>query len=102
MKPIAFLCPILCPIFSSILLPAFSLKDATKLCINCKFFKTVVPDDASYGKCTLFPIVENNLSYLVTGVEKIDYFYCNVARKHNEMCGTKGTYYRKRLPEKGE
>lgn len=67
-------------------------------CTNCKFFKNILPSDTSNGKCALFPIVENNLNNLVNGIEKIGYFYCDVARKHKEMCGKSGKHYRNRLP----
>jgi hypothetical protein len=67
-------------------------------CTNCKFFKNILPSDMSSGKCALFPIVENNLNKLVNGIEKIGYFYCDVARKHKEMCGKSGKHYRNRLP----
>jgi len=67
-------------------------------CINCKFFKNILPSDMSNGKCALFPIVENNLNNLANGIEKIGYFYCDVARKHKEMCGKSGKHYRNRLP----
>jgi len=98
-QTIVFLWPAVFSILISFLGPALSLKEPVyKHCINCKFFKNVHPTDTSYGKCTLFPIVENNMNYLVNGIGKVDYFYCTIARKDNKMCGTSGMYFKKNVP----
>ena len=88
----------------SILLPMFSsLKEnpiipLPKLCINCKFFTNSLFTDSKYGKCSLFTkIEESKADFLVNGIRtrknKIDYTYCSIARKYDDMCGRNGTKY---------
>ena len=86
-------------IICSIFLPVFSLKETTpKHCINCKFFTNTLMTYNKYGKCTLFPKIEqNNVEFLVTGTtnnKNIDYNYCSIARKYDDMCGNEGTKYK--------
>jgi len=91
----------------SIIVPIFSLEKTTpKICVNCKFFKNdLIFDIASekrYGKCLAFPIVteENENDYndfLVTGIKKnkiIEYSYCSIARRSEDMCGKGGKMYK--------
>ena len=87
--------------FCSIILfafPAFSLSNVTpKLCINCKYF---ISDDtdAKFGKCSLFPKIEENKKYyLVNGIDSgaIEYHYCCVVRNDDTKCGKKGKMYKK-------
>jgi len=53
--------------------------------------------DNRYGKCLLFPKVETNLDFLVTGIEKIEYRYAYIARKYVDMCGVEGKLYQKKI-----
>ena len=92
-------------IIYSILLPVFSLKETPKLCINCKFFTNTLMTDNKYGKCTLFPKIEqNNVEFLVAGStnnnKNIDYSYCSTARNYDDMCGNKGTKYKSKHSKK--
>ena len=84
-----------------IILSVFSLKKTRpKLCINCKFFVNNLNDN-KYGKCSFFPIEENNTNFLVIGFENIDYYYCSTARNYDNMCGKEGKKY-KNKPSKKE
>lgn len=90
-------------IICSILLPIYCLKvTKPKLCINCKFF---IPDngDGEYGKCSLFPIIEYNISYLVNGVNyiaPIEYSYCAISRHMPHMCGKEGKLHKRKYIKK--
>ena len=85
-------------IICSIILPVFSLKEITsKFCINCKFFTNNIITRNEFGKCSLFPIVEKNDEFLVTGNKKVDYTYCSIARKYDDMCGKEGKKYKNKL-----
>jgi hypothetical protein len=88
-------------IICSIILPTLSLKKTLpKLCVNCKFFINSVSGENKYGKCSLFPNKENNINFLVTGVED-SYSYCSYARINDDMCGKEGKKYKKK-PSKNE
>jgi hypothetical protein len=72
-----------------------------KLCIDCKFFRKGFFTNNKYGKCSLFPIEEeNNNRYLLVDGNKMnnkpEYHYCAVARKFKSMCGPEGTLYVKK------
>ena len=62
--------------------PNFSLK----LCINCKHFITDNKENI-FGKCKMFPQIENKLNYLINGIKKDGYSYCSTARGFSNMCG---------------
>jgi hypothetical protein len=82
-----------------ILLPGFSLKkNIPKTCVNCKFFINSFTGDNEYGKCSFFPMLdENDVNYLVTGIKgNIEYHYCSTARKTHDMCGIEGKKYKKK------
>ena len=67
-----------------------------KLCIDCKHFKKNFFERDKYGKCHLFPIVDNNESFLVDGIKNapnVRYHYCSVSRLYDEMCGKDGKHY---------
>ena len=73
-----------------------------KLCVNCKFFINNQISGSNFGKCSLFPIIEDNDDYLVNGIQKkqkIDYKYCSTIRKYNssshglKYCGKDGIHY---------
>lgn len=84
-------------IICSIILPTLSLKKTiSKFCINCKFFINSDSNDNKYGKCSLFPMHENNINFLVTGLENNDYSYCKTARTYDDMCGKEGKKYKKK------
>jgi len=82
------------------ILSVFSLKEMSpkpKLCINCKFFTNSDGVDNIYGKCSSFPLLGNRVTFLVSGIEKKDYFYCSTARENGNMCGKEGKMYKKRI-----
>jgi len=88
-------------IICSIILPIYSLQAIKpKLCINCKYF---IPDNhnSKFSKCSLFPIGENKINFLVDGIDKQEYPYCFIARNTNIMCGEEGRYYRKKTVKIG-
>jgi hypothetical protein len=64
--------------------------------VNCKHFIASGLDN-SFGKCNLFPKEPLSSDYLVTGIEAkesdIEYRYCSVARKYDDMCGEKGELF---------
>jgi len=66
-------------------------------CKNCKFFIQQHGMPESFGKCGLFPKVEQDF-FLVTGIaeEKNDFYYCSTARHTNTMCSEKGTHYQEK------
>lgn len=66
-----------------------------KLCVNCKFFKGEWFRD-EFGKCLLFPKVNDVDYFLVNGVKpstKIDYQYCSVIRNYDQTCGKEGKLF---------
>ena len=70
-----------------------------KLCKNCKFFKKNLFPPKKYGKCVLFPIIEDNVDFLLTGNDKFiteHYYQCITARSFDEMCGKDGKLYKDR------
>lgn len=85
-------------IYSIILLPIFSAPNKPKFCVDCKFF---IKDNISnkYGLCSLFVVEkEENEYFLIDGIEeikKIEYQYCIITRKYNDMCGKEGKFYEK-------
>ena len=85
-------------IICSILLSPFSGSKLTpnkpKLCIDCKFFKKDLFSN-KYGRCSLFTREEDTKSFLVDGIDRtrIEYQYCAIARKYDDMCGEEGKLY---------
>ena len=85
-------------ILFSILLSPFSasklIPNKPKLCIDCKFFKKDLFSN-KYGKCSLFTTEEDNKYFLVDGIDRnrIEYQYCAIARKYDDMCGKEGKFY---------
>lgn len=70
-----------------------------KLCVECKFFQKNWFTNNKFGKCYLFPIVENDDYFLVNGIKNVkpsDYHYCSVSRLYDEMCGKDGKLYEKK------
>jgi hypothetical protein len=63
-------------------------------CVNCKHFRYDFFSGKQFGKCALFPIIqEKDRYYLVIGQKKNtdDYHYCSVARgDYKDMCGPEG------------
>jgi hypothetical protein len=83
-------------IIYSIILPIICFKKIrSKQCFNCKYF--IADNTGTFGKCSLFPIIENNLE---NKKEEKDYFFCCVTRKYNSMCGEEGKLYKKRYIKK--
>ena len=74
-------------------LPVYSMP----FCKNCKFFIQQHGIPESFGKCGLFPKVEQDF-FLVTGImeQKNDYNYCSTARFIDTMCGEKGKHYQEK------
>jgi hypothetical protein len=67
-----------------------------KLCIDCKFFKKGLFDANKFGKCSLFPIKDNDF-FLVDGIVKSsEYNYCSISRKYENMCGEEAKLYEKK------
>lgn len=86
-------------IFYSILSAFLADPIKPKLCINCKFFKNNFIVGSAFGKCSLFPIFENNDSFLVNGInqiKKIDYKYCSILRENDNYCGRDGKLYKEK------
>jgi hypothetical protein len=70
-----------------------------KLCVNCKFFKKELFQDDKFGKCSLFPKVNEVDYFLVNGVKqlkKIDYQYCSVIRSYDPTCGKEGKLFERK------
>lgn len=95
-------------IFFSIISPILSFKEIKpKICINCRhFINDDISDSGKFGKCSLFPLKNDNYNklFLVNGIKEkeiIDYQFCLVARKHDEMCGIKGTMHKRKYNKKG-
>lgn len=69
------------------------------LCINCKHFRYDFFTGKQFGKCILFPKVEEkNTYYLVNGQDNkpTDYHFCSIARNYNDMCGIEGKLFEKK------
>lgn len=73
------------------------LDNKPKLCIDCKFFKKDLFSN-KYGKCSLFITEDDNKTFLVDGIDRtqIEYQYCAIARKYEDMCGEEGKFYENR------
>ena len=72
------------------------VKVESLFCKNCKYFIQQHGIPESFGKCGLFPTIEQNF-FLITGIaeEKHDFYYCSTARSVETMCGEKGKHYQK-------
>ena len=58
--------------------------------------------DNGSAKCSFFPKKEiNDVKFLVSGVENIDYLYCNAARSFDHLCGKEVKEYKNKLSKKG-
>ena len=77
------------------IVPIFSLK----LCINCKHLITDNKENI-FGKCKMFPQIENKINYLINGIKKDSYSYCSTARGHPNMCGEDGKMFKKKRVSK--
>jgi hypothetical protein len=89
-------------LFSSIILPISSFKEIKpKLCINCKYF--INNHNTEYGKCSYFPRIIKDDSFLVNGIVKeinMDYFYCSILRGDENKCGKEGKIYKRKYNKK--
>ena len=78
-----------------------TLVAGTKFCIDCKYYvanRFIFPDPY-YGKCSLFPYIQTDDQYLVSGKlneEKPNYYYCSTARRSKLMCDTSAKYFHKK------
>ena len=91
-------------LLSLLFLPILSFKEIKpKLCINCKYFITDNDTD-KFGRCSLFPIEEDNYIYtLVNGVYEdkiIEYNFCSISRNIDRMCGKEGKMYKKKYTKR--
>jgi hypothetical protein len=87
-------------IIYSIILPIFSVKQITpKLCMNCKYF-IQNNNFGIFSKCSFFPNKQNEIIFLVNGIDKEEYSYCYTARKSVDMCGKEGKMYKKKYIRK--
>ena len=67
------------------------------LCVNCKFFKKDFFTMNKFAKCTLFPKVEEDTQFYVTGIKEnkpIEYSFCSVVRTF--QCGKEGKLYQQK------
>ena len=90
----------------SIILSCNSLKQQItikdKFCFNCRHFITDYNDDR-FAKCSLYPIITEDKSYLVTGIDRennIDYNFCINARNSEKMCGENGNMHKRKYIKK--
>ena len=65
------------------------------LCKNCKYFlpNTFLMPNYEFAKCSFFKKITPDENYLVTGEikkDKIEYKYCSICRKNEDMCGING------------
>lgn len=78
----------------------FSIIQITpKLCINCKFYIKNIFATNKFGKCSLFPIDKDSDYFLTNGnnnYDNTDYYYCNISRNDEHMCGKEGKFYEKK------
>ena len=83
--------------YSISVLSTSAIEPTPNFCINCKHFRYDVFSSKQFGKCALFPIVEEkNRYYLVNGEQDnkpTDYNYCSIVRNYNDMCGTEGKFF---------
>jgi len=87
-------------LFSSISEISSMGKVKPKICIECKHFIPSKNDDI-YGKCSLFPLYNNN--FLINGVkDESDYYYCSTARMSTKMCGNEGKLYKRKYKKNRE
>ena len=87
----------ICIILFSMFLSQISATQIPKLCINCKFYKNLLFSDSRFGQCTMFPIKRDNDYFLVNGYtkkNKIEYNYCSISRKYEDMCGNEAIFYK--------
>lgn len=91
-------------LLSVLFLQIFSLQQNNpKLCINCKHF---INNDMSniFGKCAFFSRKDDNNTYmLVNGNQQykyVEYIFCSIARKHDDMCGPEGKMYVKKYKKR--
>jgi len=86
----------------------------SKNCINCQFyllkdnnpFYWNLETNPTYGKCSLFPKIEEDIDkekkrneILVVGEEKmnkLDFTFCTTARSFEDMCGNEGRFYKEK------
>jgi len=82
-----------------------SLKQpTTKFCLNCRYFLDNNNTGIQFGKCSQFPHIIQDNSYLITSstniYHEIDYHYASVARSIETMCGKEGKIYKRKYNKK--
>ena len=82
-----------------------SLKQpTTKFCLNCRHFLDNDDTGIQFGKCSQFPHIIQDNSYLITGstsiYHDIDYHYASLARSIETMCGKEGKMYKRKYQKK--
>ena len=98
MKVISTIC-----IFTNLSVTSIKQIIKPKFCTNCQHFISTSNGDDKFGKCGLFPKIDNNKYFLVNGVkeeEEMDYHYCETTRTYANMCGENGDFYRKKYTRK--
>lgn len=71
----------------------------TKFCLNCRYFLDNTNTGIQFGKCSQFPHIIQDNSYLITGTsiyQEIDYHFCSTARSSETMCGKEGKMYKRK------
>ena len=66
-----------------------------KYCVNCKYYVRNPFCKDTFGKCAAFRKTtdSNEIDYLISGKEKIEYKYCSTARENENLCGKEGKMY---------
>lgn len=94
-------------IICSIILPVLSLNGLKpKICSNCKYFiKNNITTKDKFAKCSLFPKIDNDNYFLVTGIAEdivTDYYYCTTIRNDYSKCGEEGKMHIRKYNKKNE
>lgn len=69
-----------------------------KVCVDCKHYIKDPLSSNKYGQCSLFITRNEYEFFLVDGMKnhKIEYQYCAIARKYEDMSGEEGRLYEKK------
>ena len=94
-------------IICSIILPVLSLNGLKpKFCSNCKYFiKDNINGEDKFGKCSLFPKIENNNYFLVSGIAEdivTEYYYCSTIINDYSKCGIEGKMHLRKYNKKSK
>ena len=73
-----------------------------KFCINCKHF-LIDNTSIEFSRCSLFPIIEEDHNFLVTGIsekKEVEYNHCSITRSWDNYCGVNGKMYKRKYSKK--